>query len=788
MREAILLLSVLLLFIFISSLDFSNTQMGGLRGFKLIENITGGAESSESFEKLADLNSFSNQARKPLFYVEGLDSEHYLLRTGVSTTYENGVWINDRKYGDAMKRTLGGKTFKVTPIAPLDFVPVTKDTVFVTLQAEYNSSGSVYRGKVRESYYGFIGEKEERAERTKIIMDDYEFEEIKNLAERITRGAKSDYEKLKRIEEFLERNYEYSHLYSNGKEDPVYRFLFVEKKGVCKHFASAFIVMAESIGIPARAVFGFSVEGTPRNQTVFSDQAHMWAEAFVDGKWIEFDPTPASRGKLPTETEIVEVSEEVVSGGELKIKGVVISERAVDGFVEVYIGKEKKPEILLGLLKVTDGKFEGKLKVPEIRGEYNVLAHFTGTFAFEESWSDPIVKIYEVPEISVSSPRFVPKNYVFEGRISVENATILVYVDGMLVKEVTAKNGTFEVPLNLTEGEHEIRFYYPGEEFIKPAEAKIKVYSGDFVIESEVAEVGRGFNLSVKVGGADYTGEIFINGKELFVENGRVFVPVAFEKAGYHELNVSIGEFKTRIKVKVMDRIYVELENDKLKVFDSFSGYNGEIIVNGKKVRVENGYANVNFSWEYHVIFQGDEFHYPAEFKIKRSPPWYLLLLPFLSLLILFKKPNFGIEFLKEERDLPNIWKVNEEVSFVTVNCNAWMNGRVVVSPLIFERRGKYEVVALKRRVFVTFKKSYEVEIVDDYGEAVVKLLEKLESTLKSQGHKTEWMTAREIASLLGLKDEEFIKIFEDYRYGKRKGYRREDFVRVWRNVRGVIS
>ena len=358
----------------------------------------------------------------------------------------------------------------------------------------------------------------------------------------------------------------------------------------------------------------------------------------------------------------------------------------------------------------------------------------------------------------------------------------------MLVKEVTAKNGTFEVPLNLTEGEHEIRFYYPGEEFIKPAEAKIKVYSGDFIIESEVAEVGRGFNLSVKVGGADYTGEIFINGKELFVENGRVFVPVAFEKAGYHELNVSIGEFKTRIKVKVMDRIYVELENDKLKVFDSFSGYNGEIIVNGKKVRVENGYANVNFSWEYHVIFQGDEFHYPAEFKIKRSPPWYLLLLPFLSLLILFKKPNFGIEFLKEERDLPNIWRVNEEVSFVTVNCNAWMNGRVVDSPLIFERRGKYEVVALKRRAFVTFKKSYEVEIVDDYGEAVVKLLEKLESTLKSQGHKTEWMTAREIASLLGLKDEEFIKIFEDYRYGKRKGYRREDFVRVWRNVRGVIS
>lgn len=608
------------------------------------------------------------------------------------------------------------------------------------------------------------------------------------MAEEVTRGAKNDYEKLKKIEEFLERNYEYSHLYSAGKEDPVYRFLFVDRKGVCKHFASAFVIMAESVGIPARAVFGFSVVGTPRNQTVFSDQAHMWAEAFVNGEWIEFDPTPAAREKLPTETRITALSEEVRSGGELEISGVVISERAVSGFVEIYIGKEKKPEILLGLLEVRDGKFEGRLKVPEIKGEYHVLAHFTGTFAFEESWSDPIVKIYEVPEMSVSSPKFVPKNYVFEGRISVDNATISVYVDGKFVKEVVAKNGTFEVPLNLTEGEHEIKFYYPGEEFIKPAEAKIKVYSGDFVIESEVAEVGKGFNLSVKVGGANYTGEILVNGRKLFVESGRVFVPVSFEKAGYYNLNVSVGEFKTKVKVKVMDRIYVELENDKLRVFDSSSGYNGEIIVNGKRVRVENGYANVNFSWEYHVVFEGDEFHHPAEFKIKRSLPWYFLLLPFLSLLVLFKKPNFGIEFVKEEKDLPNVWKVGEEISFVTINCNALMSGRVVASPLTFDKAGRYEVVALKKRGFVSFKKSYEVEIVEDYGEAVVKLLEKLENSLKSQGHKTEWMTAREIAKLIDLKDEEFIKIFEDYRYGKRKGYKREDFVRVWRNLRGVIS
>ncbi len=787
MREAVLVLAVILIFVFVSSLDFSNTGMGGIRGLKISDNIYGEFKGSESKNALADLRKFTDFPKVPLFYVEGLDDEHFRLRTAVSTKYENGVWIDDRTFSDETKKAIFGKSYKVTPIVELDFVPVTKDTVVVTIEASFNESGDVFKGSVNRSYYGIMGRVEERPEHTRILMSSAELEEIRKLAESVA-GSGSDYEKLKRIETFLRENYEYSHEYTPGSEDPVYRFLFVEKKGVCKHFASAFVVMAESIGIPARAVFGYLALPTERNQTVFSDQAHMWAEAFVDGKWIEFDPTPSNGKKIETKTLITHVDEEVVSGGVMRIEGVVEAEKPVNGYVEVYIGKEKRPEILLGVLAVKNGSFSGSLRVPEVRGEYDVLAHFTGSFAFAESWSDPKIRIYEVPELKVEAPKFVPRSYVFEGSISVPYAEIFVYVDGSLAKKVKAdENGVFNVSLNLSEGEHVVSFYYPGGEFVKEAKKDLKVYVGEFTIESEVGEVGReGINLTVYFGKKAFSGSLTVNGVELKAENGRVFVPIKFEKAGYYYLNVSVAGYETVVRVKVMDRIRVELVGDKIHVYDSYSDYNGTIIVNGERVVVKNGYAKVKSENEYEIVFEGDEFHYPARFTLKRSLPLYYLLVAALPLIILLRKPEFGIEFVKEHPDLPNVWKSGEEIVFVAKNCEVFLDNSRVMSPVVFETPGKYTLTAVKKRLFRTFKEEHELTIVSDYGEAVVKMLEDLESTLRRRGYDTKSMTAREIAKVIGVESERFIRVFEDFRYGKRRGYRRDDFVTVWSSLRGV--
>ena len=69
-------------------------------------------------------------------------------------------------------------------------------------------------------------------------------------------------------------------------------FLFDEKKGTCGQFSSAFVVLARSVGIPARVVSGWYIGPVGVPQTVRSNQAHQWAEVALAGPgWTTFDPT-----------------------------------------------------------------------------------------------------------------------------------------------------------------------------------------------------------------------------------------------------------------------------------------------------------------------------------------------------------------------------------------------------------------------------------------------------------------------------------------------------------------
>ena len=83
--------------------------------------------------------------------------------------------------------------------------------------------------------------------------------------------------------------------------DPILAFLTTSRKGHCEYFASAFVLLARSLGIPARIVLGYRVgERNPywSHYVVRKKNAHAWAEAFVraggDGTWTTYDPTPMS--------------------------------------------------------------------------------------------------------------------------------------------------------------------------------------------------------------------------------------------------------------------------------------------------------------------------------------------------------------------------------------------------------------------------------------------------------------------------------------------------------------
>ncbi len=79
--------------------------------------------------------------------------------------------------------------------------------------------------------------------------------------------------------------------------DAVIDLLFIHREGHCELFATALALLARSQGIPARVVSGYRVsEINPVSglAVVRERNAHTWVEAWVDGRWDTWDPTPPS--------------------------------------------------------------------------------------------------------------------------------------------------------------------------------------------------------------------------------------------------------------------------------------------------------------------------------------------------------------------------------------------------------------------------------------------------------------------------------------------------------------
>jgi transglutaminase-like putative cysteine protease len=89
------------------------------------------------------------------------------------------------------------------------------------------------------------------------------------------------------------------------KESFVEDFLFVKKRGNCRHFATAFVLLCRAQGIPARIVTGFlpgQLNKTTGYWEVRGKHAHVWAEIYLPyWNWVPFDATPS--GQLPTHEE-----------------------------------------------------------------------------------------------------------------------------------------------------------------------------------------------------------------------------------------------------------------------------------------------------------------------------------------------------------------------------------------------------------------------------------------------------------------------------------------------------
>lgn len=128
---------------------------------------------------------------------------------------------------------------------------------------------------------------------------------IAELAAQVTSGTQNDYDALVALQSwFRSSEFRYSldapveDGFDGSGIDAVATFL-TKREGYCVHFASAFAIMARTLGMPSRIVVGY-LPGTAtgdviERQAVFSvasGQLHAWPEVYFEGiGWIAFEPT-----------------------------------------------------------------------------------------------------------------------------------------------------------------------------------------------------------------------------------------------------------------------------------------------------------------------------------------------------------------------------------------------------------------------------------------------------------------------------------------------------------------
>ncbi len=128
---------------------------------------------------------------------------------------------------------------------------------------------------------------------------------VGDLAAEVTAGTTNDYDALVALQAWF-RGTDFSYSldapveegFDGSGTDAVAEFLEV-REGYCIHFASAFALMARTLGMPSRIVVGYlpgsATSDAIERETVYSvssGQLHAWPEVYFDGiGWVPFEPT-----------------------------------------------------------------------------------------------------------------------------------------------------------------------------------------------------------------------------------------------------------------------------------------------------------------------------------------------------------------------------------------------------------------------------------------------------------------------------------------------------------------
>lgn len=121
---------------------------------------------------------------------------------------------------------------------------------------------------------------------------------IIELANTVTAGLSTDYEKIKAVHDWVCDNiwYDYDELRSGIPNEKSVMETITSRKGVCVDYASLTAAMLRAVNIPVKLEAGYVLNpsaGEKWTPELLTGDAcnHVWNEAFVNGRWVILDTT-----------------------------------------------------------------------------------------------------------------------------------------------------------------------------------------------------------------------------------------------------------------------------------------------------------------------------------------------------------------------------------------------------------------------------------------------------------------------------------------------------------------
>lgn len=202
-----------------------------------------------------------------------------LYAAGDLVTVDQNFSVNWRGPNDAFATTTGANTYQVNSL------------VNTTTEAELRAAGTNYPDRILKRY---------------LFVPQGVPARVKTLAQDLTATSVTPYDRAKAIETHL-RTYPYT---LDLPAPPTHRdivdyFLFDLQQGYCDYYATSMVVLARSVGLPARLAIGYatgSYNPVEAHYLVTEAEAHSWPEIyFPNYGWVRFEPTAARPVSTHTE-------------------------------------------------------------------------------------------------------------------------------------------------------------------------------------------------------------------------------------------------------------------------------------------------------------------------------------------------------------------------------------------------------------------------------------------------------------------------------------------------------